>query len=228
GGISSLQYDLYRRDICLEFDRSEKEILKDFYSELINLDLQNSKKTRRIIALENLYKLFYISRDLDNSLEQICYKDSNNNLRFNPKFFIIFERYKKQAILKLIEHYYENLNVDDFEIKFPQLKNKITRIIKSKKSRLFLTFGHTGDLSYGIGFEFLKYCSERLYNNNHCRLISSFNKILSKGTNKVKPHIVRKLSTLLSKFESYKKEQVNNFHKLIKSLLELISYKNTC
>jgi len=41
--------------------------------------------------------------------------------------------YKKKAILKLIEHYYENLKVDDFEVKFPQLKNKITRIIKSGK-----------------------------------------------------------------------------------------------
>jgi len=228
GGRASFKFDLYRREISLSFDNKESQTLRSFYESLINLDLVKGNKKRRILSLEKLYKIFIPLEILDKGYSQICYKDSNNNLIFNHKFFSVFEKYKKLAVFKLIKEYYDSLHIREFKLKFPGLKRKIMTIIKKRDSNLFLTYGFSEecDISYGIGLDFIGYCSKRLYNKNHSKIISDIGKIIIKGTNRVKPHIVKKISTQLKAFERYRQEQIREFQRSIKALLNQISYKN--
>lgn len=228
GGRASLQFDLYRREISLSFDNKKSQILRNFYENLINLDLIRGNKKRRIISLKKLYKIFFPFEVLDKGYSQICYKDSNNNLIFHHKFLTVFEKYKKLAIFKLIREYYDSLHIREFELKFPELKRKIMRIAKKRDSNLFLTYGFSEecDISYGIGLDFVEYCSRRLYNKNHSKIISDIGKIVITGTNKVKPHIIKKISTQLRVFERYRQEQIREFQRSVKALLNQISYKN--
>lgn len=66
GGRASLQFDLYRREISLSFDNKEGQILRNFYENLINLDLIRGNKKRRIISLKKFYKsnLFFQPRKI--------------------------------------------------------------------------------------------------------------------------------------------------------------------
>ncbi len=228
GGRASLQFDLYRREISVSFDNKESQILRNFYENLINLDLIRGNKKRRIISLKKLCKIFFPFEKLDKGHSQICYKDLNNNIIFNHKFTTVFEKYKKLAIFKLIKEYYDSLHIREFELEFPGLKRKILTITKKRDSKLFLTYGFSKecDISYGIGLDFVEYCSRRLYNKNHSKIISDIGKIIIKGTNRVKPHIVKKVSSQLEAFERYKQEQIREFQGSIKVLLNQISYKN--
>ncbi len=72
----------------------------------------------------------------------------------------------------------------------------------------------------------MEYCSGRLYNKNHSKIISDIGKIIIKGTNRVKPHIIKKISTQLKAFERDRQEQIREFQGSIKALLNQISYKN--
>jgi len=59
GGRTSLQFDLYREEISLSFDNKESQILRNFYENLINLDLVRGNRKKRIISLKKLYKVFF-------------------------------------------------------------------------------------------------------------------------------------------------------------------------
>lgn len=120
GGRASLQFDLYRREISLSIDNKESQILRNFYENLINLDLVRGNKKRRIIILKKLYKIFFPFEELDKGYSQICYKDFNNNLIFFHKFFTVFEKYKKLAIFKLIREYYDSLHVMIKDLNIPK------------------------------------------------------------------------------------------------------------
>ena len=62
GGRASLQFDLYRREISLSFDNKEGQTLRNFYENLINLDLVRGNKKRRIISFWR--HLFFCEYDL--------------------------------------------------------------------------------------------------------------------------------------------------------------------
>lgn len=228
GGRTSLQFNLYNMRITTEFEKADVKILSRFYRRLIELDLIQNNKKRRIIALDKLYKLFFVSPTLNNSLKQLCNKDTNNNLTFNSKFFAIFEIYKRQAILDIVKNNYETLNIEKFLNYFPALKGKIIEVAKSKKSPLHLTYGYSdqNDISFGIGWEFLRFCSDKLRDKNGNKIISNLDKITESGTDNIKPHITKKMATLLITFEKYKYQEIKNFRNSILFLLKLISYEN--
>lgn len=111
---------------------------------------------------------------------------------------------------------------------FPALKRKIIEVSKSKKSYLHLTYGYSdqNDISFGIGREFLRFCSGKLRNKNGNKIISNLDKIIENGTNNIKPYITKKMATLLITFEKYKYQEIKNFRNSILFLLKLISYEN--
>ena len=231
GGRVSLRFNLFEIDIDMEFNNEESDLLEEFYSKIIDLDRKTKGISRRIIDTKNLYSLFYRPRTLklNNSLKRICNLDSNFNLYFNSKFLNIFETHKELAIRKILKRHYQLFRIREFEQDFPTLKARIEETLESKFN-IGLTFSSLAfkdaDISGGIGLEFIKYCSNHLYNKNYSKVISNIDKITQKGTNFIKTHIIKKMATRLDKFANCKKNEINNFENLFKWLLNSISYKN--